>query len=135
QDSERGTFNHRHAVLHHAGTGENFVPLQALEQAKATFEVYNSPLSEQAVVGVEYGYSIQAPERLVIWEAQYGDFVNNAQTIVDEYIVSARDKWGQTPSLVMLLPHGWQGAGPDHSSGRLERFLQLAAKTNIRVAN
>ena len=135
QDSERGTFNHRHAVLHHADTGENFVPLQALEQAKATFEVYNSPLSEQAVVGFEYGYSIQAPERLVIWEAQYGDFVNNAQTIVDEYIVSARDKWGQTPSLVMLLPHGWEGAGPDHSSGRLERFLQLAAKTNIRIAN
>lgn len=135
QDTERGTFNHRHAVLHDARTGAQFVPLQALEQARATFEVYNSPLSEMAVLGFEYGYSIQAPGRLVLWEAQYGDFVNNGQTIVDEFITSAREKWGQTPSLVMLLPHGWEGAGPDHSSGRLERFLQLAAKTNMRVAN
>ncbi len=135
QDTERGTFNHRHAVLHDARTGEIFVPLQQLEQSRATFEVYNSPLSESGVLGFEYGYSIQAPERLVIWEAQYGDFINGAQAIVDEYIVSAREKWGQTPSLVMLLPHGWEGAGPDHSSGRLERFLQLAANTNMRIAN
>ena len=135
QDTERGTFNHRHAILHDADTGATHVPLQMLDQAQATFEVYNSPLSEMAAVGFEYGYSIQAPQRLVLWEAQYGDFVNNAQSIVDEFVSSAREKWGQTPSLVMLLPHGWEGAGPDHSSARLERFLQLAAKTNMRIAN
>lgn len=135
QDTERGTFNHRHAVLHDAETGAVHVPLHNLPQAQATFEVYNSPLSELAVLGFEYGYSIQAPHRLVLWEAQYGDFINGAQTIIDEFIASARDKWGQTPSLVLLLPHGWEGAGPDHSSGRLERFLQLASKTNMRVAN
>ena len=135
QDTERGTFNHRHAVLHDARSGAQFVPLQSLAQSQATFEVYNSPLSELGVIGFEYGYSMQAPDRLVIWEAQYGDFINGAQAIVDEYITSAREKWGQTPSLVLLLPHGWEGAGPDHSSGRLERFLQLAAKTNMRIAN
>lgn len=135
QDSERGTFSHRHAVLHHPETGEKFVPLQALPQAKAAFEIHNSALSEVAALGFEYGYNVQAPGRLVLWEAQYGDFVNNAQVIVDEFIASAREKWDQTPSLVMLLPHGWEGAGPDHSSARLERFLQLAAKTNMRVAN
>ncbi|MBZ0294302.1 MAG: 2-oxoglutarate dehydrogenase E1 component [Anaerolineae bacterium] len=135
QDTQRGTFNHRHAVLHDAESGEAFIPLQNLAQAQAAFEVYNSPLSEMAVLGFEYGYSMQASDRLVIWEAQYGDFVNNAQSIVDEFISSAREKWGQTPSLVMLLPHGWEGAGPDHSSGRLERFLELSAKTNMRVAN
>lgn len=135
QDTQRGTFNHRHAVLHDAETGEAFVPLQQLAQARAAFEVYNSPLSEMAALGFEYGYSMQASNRLVIWEAQYGDFINNAQSIIDEFLVSAREKWGQTPSLVLLLPHGWEGAGPDHSSGRLERFLELSAKTNMRVAN
>lgn len=135
QDSERGTFSHRHAVLHDANTGEKFVPLQALPQATAAFEVLNSPLSEAAALGFEYGYNVQTPDRLVLWEAQYGDFVNNAQIVVDEFIASAREKWGQTPSLVLLLPHGWEGAGPDHSSGRLERFLELCAKTNMRVAN
>ncbi len=135
QDSERGTFSHRHAVLHDGNTDEHYVPLQALPQASAAFEIHNSPLSEVASLGFEYGYNVQEPERLVIWEAQYGDFINNAQSIVDEFIVSAREKWGQTPSLVLLLPHAWEGAGPDHSSGRLERFLQLAAKTNIRIAN
>jgi 2-oxoglutarate dehydrogenase E1 component len=135
QDSERGTFSHRHAVLHEAKTGERYVPLQVLPQATAAFEIHNSPLSEVASLGFEYGYNVQEPERLVIWEAQYGDFINNAQSIVDEFIVSAREKWGQTPSLVLLLPHGWEGAGPDHSSGRLERFLQFAAKTNMRIAN
>jgi 2-oxoglutarate dehydrogenase E1 component len=135
QDSERGTFSHRHAVLHEGNTGKRYVPLQTLPQANAAFEIHNSPLSEVASLGFEYGYNVQEPERLVIWEAQYGDFINNAQSIVDEFIVSAREKWGQTPSLVLLLPHGWEGAGPDHSSGRLERFLQLAAKTNIRIAN
>jgi 2-oxoglutarate dehydrogenase E1 component len=135
QDCERGTFSHRHAVLHDAKTGAQHVPLQALPQAKAAFAVYNSPLSEVATLGYEYGYNVQEPGRLVIWEAQYGDFINGAQPVVDEFIVSAREKWGQTPSLVLLLPHAWEGAGPDHSSGRLERFLQLAAKTNLRIAN
>ncbi len=135
QDTERGTFSHRHGVLHDAKTGETFVPLQALPQAKAAFEIHDSPLSEAAALGFEYGYSIQAPDRLVIWEAQYGDFINGAQVIIDEFIVSAREKWEQTPSLVLYLPHAWEGAGPDHSSGRLERFLNLAANTNIRIAN
>jgi len=135
QDAERGTFSHRHAVLHDADTGARTIPLQRIPQAKAAFEIHNSPLSEGAALGFEYGYNVQAPNRLVIWEAQYGDFVNNAQVIIDEFIASAREKWAQTPSLVMLLPHGHEGAGPDHSSGRLERFLQLAAKINIRIAN
>ena len=108
---------------------------QALEQARAAFEIHNSPLTENAVLGFELGYSLQEPGRLVIWEAQYGDFINGAQTIIDEFLVSARAKWGQTPSLVLLLPHGYDGQGPDHSSGRPERFLQLAAETNLRLAN
>jgi 2-oxoglutarate dehydrogenase E1 component len=109
--------------------------LQAIPGARAAFEVYNSPLSEYAALAFEFGYDIQARERLVIWEAQYGDFINNAQTVVDEFIVSARDKWGQLPALVLLLPHGYEGQGPDHSSARLERFLDLAADNNLRVAN
>ena len=135
EDVERGTFSQRHAVLHDVRTGEAFTPLQALPQAKAAFVIYNSPLTENAAVGFEYGYNVQTPERLVIWEAQYGDFVNSAQVVVDEFIVSGRAKWGQTPSLVLLLPHGFEGQGPDHSSGRLERFLQLAAEINLRIAN
>jgi 2-oxoglutarate dehydrogenase E1 component len=135
EDVARGTFSQRHAVLHDAETGETLVPLQAFEQARAAFEVHDSPLSENSVIGFEYGYAIQAPERLVIWEAQYGDFINNAQVMIDEFVASGRAKWGQTPSLVLLLPHGSEGAGPDHSSGRLERFLELAAETNMRVAN
>jgi 2-oxoglutarate dehydrogenase E1 component len=135
QDTERGTFSHRHAVLHHAETGEILVPLQSFPQAHAAFEIHNSPLSEAAVVGFEYGYNVQEPGRLVVWEAQYGDFVNGAQVIIDEFVVSAREKWGHSPSLVLLLPHGHEGAGPDHSSGRPERFLQSAAKTNLRLAN
>lgn len=135
QDVERGTFSQRHAVFHNVETGERFIPLQALPQAQAAFEIRNSPLSEAAALGFEYGYNVQAPERLVIWEAQYGDFVNNAQTMIDEFIVSARAKWGQTPSLVLLLPHGYEGQGPDHSSAQLERFLQMAAETNVRIAN
>lgn len=134
QDSERGTFSHRHAVLYNAHTGESLTPLQVIPEASATFEIRNSALSEAAVLGFEFGYNMQASNRLVIWEAQYGDFNNNAQVIIDEFIVSAREKWGLTPSLVMLLPHGYEGAGPDHSSARLERFLQLAAKTNLRIA-
>ena len=135
EDTERGTFNQRHAVFHDVKTGRTFTPLAALPQAKAAFEIHDSPLSENAVLGYEYGYNIQAPGRLVLWEAQYGDFINGAQVIVDEFITSARAKWGQTPSLVLLLPHGYEGAGPDHSSARLERFLTLSAENNLRVAN
>lgn len=135
QDVERGTFSQRHAVFHDYQTGERYIPLQHVQGAKAAFEIYNSPLTEQAVLGFEYGYNVQEPGRLVLWEAQYGDFNNGAQVIIDEFIVSARAKWGQTPSLVMLLPHGYEGAGPDHSSARLERFLQMAAETNMRIAN
>jgi 2-oxoglutarate dehydrogenase E1 component len=135
EDVERGTFSHRHAVYHDVNTGRLHVPLQSLPQARAAFEVHNSPLTENAVVGFEYGYNVQEPSRLVIWEAQYGDFVNGAQVIVDEFIVSARGKWGQRPSLVLLLPHAHEGQGPDHASARPERFLQLAADINMRVAN
>jgi 2-oxoglutarate dehydrogenase E1 component len=135
EDVERGTFSQRHAVFHDASTGRAHVPLQALTQARAAFEIHNSPLTENAVLGFEYGYSVQEPARLVIWEAQYGDFINGAQVIIDEFLISARGKWGQRPSLVLLLPHAHEGQGPDHASARPERFLQLAADINMRVAN
>ena len=135
EDVERGTFSQRHAVFHDFHSGQTYIPLQGLPQAQASFEVRNSPLSEAAALGFEYGYNLQEPERLVVWEAQYGDFINGAQIIIDEFIASARAKWGQTPSLVVLLPHGLEGQGPDHSSGRLERFLNLAAETNLRIVN
>jgi 2-oxoglutarate dehydrogenase E1 component len=135
EDVERGTFAHRHAVLRDAKTGAKYTPLQSFRQARASFEIRNSPLSEEATIGFEYGYNVQAPERLVIWEAQYGDFINGAQNIIDEFVVSARAKWGQEPSLVLLLPHAHEGQGPDHASARPERFLQLAADINMRVAN
>ena len=135
EDVERGTFSHRHALLRDEATGAVHIPLQHIPQAKAAFEVRNSPLSEAGTIGFEYGYSIQAPERLVIWEAQYGDFINTAQAVIDEYVTSGYAKWELRSSLVLLLPHGYEGQGPDHSTGRLERFLQLAAETNIRVAN
>ncbi|HOE96779.1 MAG TPA: 2-oxoglutarate dehydrogenase E1 component [Candidatus Sumerlaeota bacterium] len=134
EDVERGTFNQRHAVYHDYNTGERFVPLQNIPQARAAFEICNSPLTENAALGFEFGYNIQEPSRLVLWEAQYGDFINTTQAMIDEFLVSARAKWGQTPSLVLLLPHGYEGQGPDHSSARLERFLQLAADTNMRIA-
>ncbi len=108
--------------------------MQNIPQTQVSFEVLNSPLSELAAIGFEFGYNVQSPERLVIWEAQYGDFINNAQGVIDEFLVSGRAKWGLTPSLVLLLPHGNEGMGPDHSSGRIERFLALAAETNMRVA-
>jgi 2-oxoglutarate dehydrogenase E1 component len=133
QDAERGTFSHRHAVLHDAATGAEHNVLQALPQAKASFEVHNSPLSEMAVVGFEYGYSVRDPQALVIWEAQFGDFVNGAQVMIDQYLAASYQKWEQTSGLVLLLPHGYEGQGPEHSSARLERFLQLCAQDNLRV--
>jgi 2-oxoglutarate dehydrogenase E1 component len=135
QDSERGTFSHRHAVLHDVNTGETYTPLQNLDAQTASFEIYNSPLSEYACLGFEYGYSIAAPEALVMWEAQFGDFVNGAQIVIDQFIVAGLSKWRETTRLTLLLPHGYEGNGPEHSSARLERFLQLAAQENIRVAN
>jgi 2-oxoglutarate decarboxylase len=135
QDTERGTFSQRHMVLHDAKTGQTICPIQNLSEALAPLELHNSPLSELACMGFEYGYSQEAPETLVLWEAQFGDFVNSAQVIVDQFIVSGLAKWGQTSRLTLLLPHGYEGSGPEHSSARLERFLALAAEGNIRVAN
>ncbi|HEY7848489.1 MAG TPA: 2-oxoglutarate dehydrogenase E1 component, partial [Ktedonobacterales bacterium] len=135
QDSERGTFSQRHDVLHDAQTGAAYIPLQAIPQARASFAIYNSPLSEASALGFEYGYSVHAPNTLVLWEAQFGDFANAGQVIIDQFIAAARAKWRQLPGLALLLPHGYEGQGPEHSSGRLERFLQLAAEDNLRVVN
>jgi 2-oxoglutarate dehydrogenase E1 component len=135
QDCERGTFAQRHLVLHDWETNETFSPLHCLPQARASFAVHNSPLSEAAVVGFEYGYNVFAPETLVIWEAQYGDFANTAQALFDQFVSAGRAKWGQRSGLVLLLPHGYEGQGPEHSSARPERFLQLAAENNWTVAN
>jgi 2-oxoglutarate dehydrogenase E1 component len=135
QDTERGTFSHRHFVLHDTETGEVFTPIQRLDGAAAPLEIHNSPLSELATLGFEYGYSVAAPETLVLWEAQFGDFANGAQVIIDQFIAAGQSKWGQRTRLTLLLPHGYEGQGPEHSSARLERFLQLAAEGNLRVAN
>jgi 2-oxoglutarate dehydrogenase E1 component len=135
QDTERGTFSHRHAVLHDVESGASYTPLQHLDEAGAAFEIYNSPLSEYACVGFEYGYSAAAPEALVLWEAQFGDFVNGAQIVIDQFISAGLSKWRETSRLTLLLPHGYEGNGPEHSSARLERFLQLAAQENLRIAN
>ena len=135
QDVERGTFSQRHLVLHDVKTGQRVSPIQSLPGALAPMELHNSPLSEIACLGFEYGYSMEAPETLVLWEAQFGDFINSAQVIVDQFIISALAKWGQTTRLTLLLPHGYEGSGPEHSSARLERFLTLAAEGNMRVAN
>lgn len=134
QDAERGTFSHRQAVVHDVNNGETFTPLANLPQASGAFEIYNSPLSETAVMGFEYGFSVAAPDELVLWEAQYGDFANVAQPIVDQFISAARAKWRQESGLVLLLPHGYEGQGPEHSSARLERYLQLSAEENMVVA-
>jgi 2-oxoglutarate dehydrogenase E1 component len=134
QDAERGTFSHRQAVLHDVNTGETYTPLANLPNAKAPFEIYNSALSETAVMGFEYGFSTAAPHDLVLWEAQFGDFANVAQTIIDQFLAADRAKWGQDSGLVLLLPHGYEGQGPEHSSARLERFLQLCAEGNMVVA-
>lgn len=135
QDSERGTFSHRHAVLHGTMSKQKFTPLNNLTDDQATFKVYNSLLSEFAVVGFEFGYSATRKDALVLWEAQFGDFNNGAQIIIDQYIAASEAKWGQNSGVVMLLPHGFEGQGPEHSSARLERFLQLCAEDNMQVAN
>ncbi|MBA3437391.1 MAG: multifunctional oxoglutarate decarboxylase/oxoglutarate dehydrogenase thiamine pyrophosphate-binding subunit/dihydrolipoyllysine-residue succinyltransferase subunit, partial [Thermoleophilaceae bacterium] len=146
QDTERGTFSQRHLVMHDAVGSEGgaapldspsraYCPLQNLHSAVSPFELHNSPLSEQACLGFEYGYSVQDTDALVLWEAQFGDFVNSAQVIIDQFLTSGLAKWGQTSRLTLLLPHGYEGSGPEHSSGRLERFLQACAEGNMRVAN
>jgi 2-oxoglutarate dehydrogenase E1 component len=134
QDARRGTFSHRHAVLFDTNSGEKYTPLAAL-RGSARFEVWDSPLSEAGVLGFEYGYSLDHPDGLVLWEAQFGDFTNSAQVIVDQFIVSAEDKWLRLSGLVLLLPHGYEGQGPEHSSARIERFLQMAAEDNVQVCN
>jgi 2-oxoglutarate dehydrogenase E1 component len=133
QDSARGTFSHRHAVLHDGKTGATYAPLQHVSPAQAPVEIYNSPLSETAVLGFEYGYSLDYPDALVLWEAQFGDFTNAAQVIVDQFITSGEEKWHRLSGIVLLLPHGFEGSGPEHSSARMERFLQLGVKDNIQV--
>jgi 2-oxoglutarate dehydrogenase E1 component len=135
EDSQRGTFSQRHLVLHDSNTGEKWTALKHLSPEQAQFQVWNSPLSEAAVLGFEYGYSATATDTLVLWEAQFGDFANVAQAIVDQFIVAGRSKWGQESRLALLLPHGYEGQGPEHSSARLERYLELSAERNIRVAN
>ncbi|MBA2458688.1 MAG: multifunctional oxoglutarate decarboxylase/oxoglutarate dehydrogenase thiamine pyrophosphate-binding subunit/dihydrolipoyllysine-residue succinyltransferase subunit, partial [Gemmatimonadales bacterium] len=135
QDTERGTFSQRHLVLHDAETGQTWAPIQKLPGALAPMELHNSPLSELATLGFEYGYSAAASEALVLWEAQFGDFINGGQVIVDQFLSSGLSKWGLTTRLTLLLPHGYEGQGPEHSSARLERFLQQAAEGNIRIAN
>ncbi len=135
QDTERGTFSHRHLVLHDYETGEKYAPIQHLASSRAPFQVYNSPLSETGALGFEYGYSVAVSRALVLWEAQFGDFVNSAQVIIDQFVVSGLSKWTQSSRLTLLLPHGYEGNGPEHSSARLERFMQLAAQENIRIVN
>lgn len=133
QDSERGTFSHRHATLHDYVTGERYMPLRHLNEEQAPVEIINSPLSETGVLGFEYGFSLDWPDGLVLWEAQFGDFINAAQVIVDQFITSAEDKWRRLSGLVLLLPHGFEGMGPEHSSARLERFLMAGADDSIQV--
>ncbi len=135
QDSERGTFGHRHAVIHDIEDGKRYAPLTNIAGNQAPFTVINSPLSELAILGFEYGYSLETPKNLVIWEAQFGDFANAAQVIIDQFVAASEDKWRQLTGLCLLLPHGFEGAGPEHSSARIERFLQLAANDNLQILN
>src|SRR5581483_7772561 len=135
QDSRRGTFSQRHAALYDYQTGEPWIPLQHLGPDFAPVDIFNSPLSENGVLGFDYGYSLDFPDGLTLWEAQFGDFVNGAQVIVDQFIASAEDKWNRWSGLVMLLPHGFEGQGPEHSSARMERFLALGAQDNIQIVD
>jgi len=133
QDSRRGTFNHRNAALLDAETGQSHVPLAGLATGDACFEIIDSPLSEAAVLGFEYGFSRDYPDGLIAWEAQFGDFANGGQIIIDQFLAAGEDKWSLLSGLVLLLPHGYEGQGPEHSSARLERFLQLASEHNIQI--
>src|SRR5213075_407096 len=135
QDTERGTFSQRHLVLHDVNTGDRYTPIQKLAGAAAPFELYNSPLSEYACLGFEYGYAVEAQNALILWEAQFGDFANGAEVVIDQFLIAGLAKWGESSRLTLLLPHGYEGQGPEHSSARLERFLALGAEGNIRVAN
>ncbi len=133
QDTRRGTFSQRHAVLYDSQTARPYVPLNHIERGQGRFWIYDSPLSEAAVLGFEFGYALDAPDMLVAWEAQFGDFANGAQVIIDQFIAASSSKWKRDTGLVMLLPHGYEGQGPEHSSARLERYLQLCADNNLQV--